>query len=160
MCLTSTVRASLVAQIIKNLPAMQETWFWSLGREDSLEREWQPIPVFLPGESHGQRLQSMGSQRVGHNWATNTFTFSLWNTFTFSFHFIHYHFCCFSSFQALAHILCFAQLEFHLRCFCDVVWKQHEVSFSAEDSKTSSKVKVKILSVSHLSGDCDPQHQW
>ena len=36
-------------------------------------------PVFLPGESHGQRedpggLQSMGWQRVGHNWATNTFT--------------------------------------------------------------------------------------
>ena len=37
-------------------------------------REWQPIPVFWPGESHGQRslagLQSMGSQRVRHNWAT------------------------------------------------------------------------------------------
>ena len=38
-------------------------------------REWQPTPVFLPGESHRQRshgLQSMGPQRVGHNWATNT----------------------------------------------------------------------------------------
>ena len=37
-------------------------------------RKWQPTPVFLPGESHRQRnpgrLQSMGSQRVGHNWAT------------------------------------------------------------------------------------------
>ena len=42
-------------------------------------REWQPTPVFLPGESHGQRsladYQSMGSHKVGHNWATNTFTF-------------------------------------------------------------------------------------
>ena len=45
-------------------------------------REWQLIPVFLPGESHGQRslvaplCVSMGSQRVGHNWVTNIFTFT------------------------------------------------------------------------------------
>ena len=36
--------------------------------------KWQPTPVFLPGKSHGQRslagLQSIGSQRVGHNWGT------------------------------------------------------------------------------------------
>ena len=35
-----------------------------------------PTSVFLPGKFHGQepgRLQSMGSQRVGHDWATNTF---------------------------------------------------------------------------------------
>ena len=32
------VEASLMAQTVKNLPAMQETWFWSLGQEDSLER--------------------------------------------------------------------------------------------------------------------------
>ena len=48
--------ASLVAQMIKSLPAMQETWVQSLDQEDPLEkREWQPTPVFLPGESHGQR---------------------------------------------------------------------------------------------------------
>ena len=34
-------------------------------------REWQPTPVFLPGEFHGQKLQSMGLQKVRHNWATN-----------------------------------------------------------------------------------------
>ena len=34
---------------------MQETWVQSLGREDPLERKWQLIPVFLPGESHGRR---------------------------------------------------------------------------------------------------------
>ena len=50
---------------------------WSLwpGRQDEqiIECPWQPTPVVLPGESHGQRrLQSMGSQRVGHDWATNT----------------------------------------------------------------------------------------
>ena len=34
---------------------MQETWVWSLGWEDLLEKEWQPTPVLLPGKLHGQR---------------------------------------------------------------------------------------------------------
>ena len=42
-------------QMLKNLPAMQETQVPSLGQEDPLEKEWQPTLVFLPGESHGQR---------------------------------------------------------------------------------------------------------
>jgi len=37
--------ASLVAQIVKNLPAMPETWVQSLGWEDPQRRAWQPIPV-------------------------------------------------------------------------------------------------------------------
>jgi len=41
--------ASLVAQMVKNLPAMQETWV------QSLRREWLLTLVFLPGEFHGQR---------------------------------------------------------------------------------------------------------
>jgi len=48
-------QTSLVAQSVKNPPAMQETRVRSLGQEDLLEKEWQPTPVFLPGESHGQR---------------------------------------------------------------------------------------------------------
>ena len=50
--------ASPVALVVKNPPAdteTQEMQVRSLGREDPLEEEWQPIPVFLPGESHGQR---------------------------------------------------------------------------------------------------------
>ena len=39
--------------VVKNLPAMQETWVQSLGHEDLLEREMQPTPVFLPGKAHG-----------------------------------------------------------------------------------------------------------
>ena len=39
----------------KNLRAMQGPRVWSLGLEDPLERKWQPTPVFLPGEFHGQR---------------------------------------------------------------------------------------------------------
>ena len=68
--------ASLVAQMIKHLPAMSETRVRSLGWEDPLENglatrssilAWE-IP--LTEEPGG--LQSMGLQRVGHNWATDT----------------------------------------------------------------------------------------
>ena len=48
-------RTSLVAQMIKRLPAMQETRIQSLDWEDPLEKKWPPTPVFLPGESHGWR---------------------------------------------------------------------------------------------------------
>jgi len=41
----------LVAQMVKNPPAMQETWVQSLGWEYSWRRAWQHIPVLLPGES-------------------------------------------------------------------------------------------------------------
>ena len=44
-------RSVLVAQTVKNLPAVQETWVWSLGQEDPWRRAWQPPAVFLPGES-------------------------------------------------------------------------------------------------------------
>ena len=41
--------------MVRSLPAMQETWVRSLGQEDPVEKEWQPTPLFLPGEFHGQR---------------------------------------------------------------------------------------------------------
>ena len=44
--------ASLVAQLVKNLPAMPETWVLSQGWEDPLEKERLPTPVFLSGEFH------------------------------------------------------------------------------------------------------------
>ena len=104
-----------VAQLVKNPPAMQETWVQSLGWEDPLEkgkathssilawgipwtvqstglqrvrhdwatvtsswrREWQPAPIFLPGESQGERSlvgyspwdcqESDGSEQLTHN---------------------------------------------------------------------------------------------
>ena len=49
------IRASLIAQLVKNLPAMQETWVQSLVWQIRWRRERQPTPVFLPGEPHGQR---------------------------------------------------------------------------------------------------------
>ena len=54
VCLVSNW-ASLVAQMVKNLPAVQETWVQPLGWEDPWRREWLATPVFLPGESRGQR---------------------------------------------------------------------------------------------------------
>ena len=62
--------ASLMAQMAKNLLAMQETWVRSLGQEYPLEKKWQPTPVFLwkiPWMEEPGWLLSMGSQRVRHN---------------------------------------------------------------------------------------------
>ena len=42
-----------MAQLVKNPPAMWETWVWSLGWEDTLEKEGLPTTVFWPGEFHG-----------------------------------------------------------------------------------------------------------
>ena len=74
---------SQVAQPVKNLLAIQETRVWSLGLEDPLEkgmathssilawrREWQPTPVSLPGESHGQRSLASYSPWGRKNWNT------------------------------------------------------------------------------------------
>ena len=63
--------ASLVAQASKHLPTMRETWVRSLGREDSLEKEMAThSSIFawkIPWTEEPRRLQSMGSQRVGHD---------------------------------------------------------------------------------------------
>ena len=62
---------SLVAQTVKNLPAMQETPIQSLGQEDPLEEEMATdssiLPWRIPGTKEPGRLQSMGSQRVSLN---------------------------------------------------------------------------------------------
>ena len=63
--------ASLVTQIVKNLPAMQDTWVQYLGWEDPLEKEMASCSSILawkiPWSEEPGGLQSMGSQRVGHN---------------------------------------------------------------------------------------------
>ena len=47
--------ASVVAQTVKNPPAVQETGFDPWVEKILWRRKWQPTPVFLPGKSHGQR---------------------------------------------------------------------------------------------------------
>ena len=68
---------SLVAQMVKNLHVMWETWVPFLGWEDSLEKGMATHSSILawkiPWTEEPGRLQSMGWQRVGHNWATFTF---------------------------------------------------------------------------------------
>ena len=63
--------ASLVAQRLKSLPGMRETWVRSLGREDPLEKEMathsSTLAWRIPWREEPGRLQSMGSQRVGHD---------------------------------------------------------------------------------------------
>ena len=64
--------ASLVAQTVKNLLAIQATWVQSLGKIP-WRRKWQPTPVFLPGEFHEQRSMvdySPWGGRVGQDWVT------------------------------------------------------------------------------------------
>ena len=65
-------RASLVAQTVKNLPVMQETWVQSLDWEYPWEEGWQPTRVFLPGESPQRSLAgySLRGRRVRHDRAT------------------------------------------------------------------------------------------
>ena len=66
-----TSRASLVAQTLKRLPTVQETWVRSLGREDPLEKEMATHSSILawriPWTEDPGRLQSMGLQRVRHD---------------------------------------------------------------------------------------------
>ena len=70
--------ASLVVQSVENPPPMQEIWVWSLVGTIPWRRAWQPTPIFLPGESPWTEepggLQSTGSQRVRHSWATERST--------------------------------------------------------------------------------------
>ena len=63
---------SLVAQLVKNPPAVRETWVQSRVGTIPWRRERLPTPVFWPGEFH--RLY--GSQRVERDWATFSFTFN------------------------------------------------------------------------------------
>ena len=70
-----------MTQTVKNLLAIQQTWVASLGRKDNLEEKMAAHSNILawriPWTEEPGRLQSMGSQRVAHNWLANTFTLSL-----------------------------------------------------------------------------------
>ena len=61
--------ASLVAQLVENLPAMQETRVWPLGWEDPLEKGKATHASILAWRIRGT-IQSMGSQKVRHHWVT------------------------------------------------------------------------------------------
>ena len=83
-----TLFSSGIAQMINNLAAMRETWVGSLGQEDPLKKEMATHSSILawriPRTEEPGGLQSIGSQRVGHDYMTNTHRhsyelFFLWN---------------------------------------------------------------------------------
>ena len=81
LIIVSSHLASLVAQRVKRLPAMQETWVRSLGVEDRLEKEMAAYSRILAWKTPWMKklggLQSMESQRVGHYWETSLSLFFL-----------------------------------------------------------------------------------
>ena len=75
-------RASLVAQLVKNPPAVWETWVRSLGWEDLLEKGMATHSSILTWRIPWT-IQSRGLQRVGHDWVTFTFTFHVFSILIF-----------------------------------------------------------------------------
>ena len=73
LSLVLSYAASLIAQLVKNPPAVRETWVRSLGWEDPLEKGKATHSSILFW-SIPWTVSSMGLERVGHNWATFTFT--------------------------------------------------------------------------------------
>ena len=71
-----STRASLLTQMVENLPAMQKTGVWSLGQESPLEKEMATHSSILawriPRTEEPDGVQSMGLQRVGHGQVTST----------------------------------------------------------------------------------------
>ena len=74
------ITSPLVAQLLKNPPAMQETPGWSLGQKDPLEKGWATHSSVLawrsPWTEEPGGLQPMGLQRLRYDWATNTTLFT------------------------------------------------------------------------------------
>ena len=81
-----------MTQMVKHLPTMQETWVQSLDWEDLLEKEMathsSTLAWKIPWTEEPGRLQSMGSQRVGHDRATSLSLFSSLSYICLHLHFI------------------------------------------------------------------------
>ena len=120
------LKVPLVAQMVKKLPAMRDTWVWSLGQEDSLEKGMATHSSILSGESHRQR-NLVGYSPWDHKeldmteWLTHSFyiTYLLSMMSSRSIHevisdrtFFRFHYIC------IPHFLYPFILEGHLGCFC------------------------------------------
>ena len=118
---------SVVAQMVKRLPTMQETQVRSLGWEDPLEKEWQPTPVLLPGKipwtQKRGRLQPMRLQRVGHDWATSL---------SFRFHF---------------YMIIFSSVQFSRSVVSDSLRPPWIAARQASLSITNSRSSLKLTSI-------------
>ena len=120
----------VVVQLVKNPPAMQETWVWSLGWEDALEEEkptHSRILVWrIPGEI-------MGSQTAGHDWATFTsLLYFLINGFMLNF---------------------VVSVQFSLSVMSDSLWP-HELSISNSQSLLKLMSVESVMPSNHLTLCC------
>ena len=156
---------SPVAKVIKNLPTMQEiweTWVWSLDGKDPLEEEMTTHSLSIlawgiPWTEEPDRLRSMGSQRVGHDWATEhtcTHTHKLYYCMWIPLH-RHtipragYNYSCFANGETEV-----SKFKLHSQDREATVWQKMQLSFSnmenthkgAQDIGTSWKI-LQIMKV-------------
>ena len=118
--------AFLVAQVVKNPPAMWETWVWSLGWEDPLEEGMATHSSILawriPWTEEPGGLQFMGSWRAGHNWANKHAHFEL--IFVEDMRFC-LGLCLFCLWMSNCYsIICWKEHFSPLDCFCNFVKNQ------------------------------------
>ena len=144
----------MMAQTVKRLPIMQETQVRSLGQEDLLEKEmathsstvaWKISWMEEPG-----RLQSMGSQRVGHDWVTSvSMSMSMkWLQFMWKHsHFKVYH-CAFKTLFCFWRLLSLVLLMqvWHL------IWTRHQVHRCSLCLTTLSGTKTALVQASNFPG--------
>ena len=104
--------------MVKNLSAVQETWVLSLSQEDPLEKgmatHFSILAWEIPWTEEPSGVQSMESQRVGHDWVTNMFTLSVLANFFFFF-FLFFFF--FDTFPASVYQLVLKQMLRILSCY-------------------------------------------
>ena len=98
--------ASLGAQLVKHLPAVQETWFNPWVGKTPWRREWQPTPVFLLEKSHGQR--SLVGYSPQEQKASDTTEQLILTCFQVIWHGLFYSLWCFVIVQSLSHVQLFA----------------------------------------------------
>ena len=122
------VWASLVALMVKNLPAMQVTQVWSLSREDPLQKEiaiHSSVLVWeIPWTEKLGGIQSKGLQRVGRDWATNVFHLYYFLDSTYKWYHIVFIFFWFIS-LSIRSISCCWKWQYFIPFYGQVIYTPH-----------------------------------
>ena len=122
-------------QMVKNLPAMWETWVWSLGGEDPLEEGMATHSSILawriPGTEVPDGLWSMGSRRVWHYWSNLAHTAHT--------HIIEYY-SGFLKKEILTHATTLMNLKYVL--LCEINWSQKTLTVCFSSCQVSKVVEI------------------
>ena len=117
--------------MVKNLPAVRETWVWSLGGEDPLEKGMathsSTLAWKIPWTEEPGRLPSMGSHRVGHDWSALAAAAEHWVEFPL----------LYSRFLLVTYFICACVLSYfsHVRLFVILWTVAHQAPLSVGFSK-------------------------